>query len=159
MSKAGTRTDRKGEEIQRTQAVDMVLNGMSQVDVAEELQVHPHTVSHWMAIYRAKGKQGLRWSGREGRPARLDDSQRERLRKILIKGPSVYGYAIGLWTLPRIATVIEKEFGVSYSEPHVWRILQGIGWSCQMPTKRAVERDEQKVAEWKQKTWPALKKR
>jgi transposase len=158
MTKAGTRTDREGEEARRLQAIDMLLEGMSQVDVAEDLGVHHHTVSHWMAIYRAKGKPGLRWSGREGRPALLDDGKREQLKKILVRGPSSYGYSIGLWTLPRIAAVIEKEFGVSYSEPHVWRILQDIGWSCQRPTKRAIERDERKVTEWKRKTWPALKK-
>jgi transposase len=88
----------------------------------------------------------------------LADSQKEKLKRILAKGPAPYGYTIGLWTLPRVAKVIEAEFGITYSEPHVWRILQGIGWSCQRPTKWAVERDEAKIAEWKRKTWPALKK-
>ena len=136
----------------------MVLGGMTQADVGEELRVHPHTVAHWMAIYRGKGKEGLLWSGREGRPALLDAEKKECLKKILAKGPTPYGYAIGLWTLPRVVSVIQQEFGVAYSEAHVWKILQGIGWSCQRPTKRAVERDEQKIKEWKQKTWPALKK-
>lgn len=158
MTKAGTRTDRKQEEINRMQGVDMILGGMTQADVGEELGVHPHTVAHWMAIYRTKGKEGLRWTGREGRPALLDDGQKERLKKILAKGPTSYGYVIGLWTLPRVVQVINQEFGVAYSEAHVWKVLQGIGWSCQRPTKRAVERDEQKIKEWKQKTWPALKK-
>jgi transposase len=158
MAKAGIRTDRSQEEALRLQGVEMVLSGMTQVDAAEELGVHPHSVGRWMAAYRVQGKEGLLQAGREGRPPLLDDTQREQLKKILGKGPKPYGYEIGLWTLPRVAKVIETEFGVKYSEPHVWKILQNLGWSCQRPAKRAVERDEHKIAEWKRTTWPALKK-
>lgn len=77
---------------------------------------------------------------------------------ILAKGSALNGYAIGMWTLRRITKVIEKEFEIGCHESTVWRILQGIGWSCQRPTKRTFERDEAKIAEWKRKTWPALKK-
>ena len=158
MVKAGVRIDHEQEESVRVQGVEMVLGGSSQVDVAEELGVHPHSVARWMAAYRAKGKAGLAAAGRHGRHALLGEAEKEKLKVILKKGPAPYGYEIGLWTLPRIAQMIEKEFGIGYSEPHVWRILQGIGWTCQRPTKRAIERDEQKIAEWKRKTWPALKK-
>lgn len=158
MIKAGVRVDHKQEESIRLQGVEMVLGGMSQADVAEELDVHPHTVTRWMAIYRAKGKDGLRSAGRHGRHPLLSDEQKEQLKRILLKGPKPYGYEIGLWTLPRVTKAIEQEFGISYHESHVWKILQSIGWSCQRPTKRAVERDEQKIKEWKRRTWPALKK-
>ena len=43
MVKVGTRTDRKQEESIRMQGVDMVLGGMTQAEVGEELGVHPHT--------------------------------------------------------------------------------------------------------------------
>ncbi len=102
--------------------------------------------------------EGLLWNGKRGRPSQLSDSQREELKTILAKGASTYGYEIGLWTLPRIANVIAEQFGISYSEAHVWKILNGLGWSCQKPTKRALERDESKIKEWKQKKWPAIKK-
>lgn len=158
MVKVGVRVDHEQEESIRLQGVDMVLGGMSQVDVAEELNVHPHSVSRWMAVYRAKGREGLLSVGRHGRMPLLSDGQKEQLKAILKKGPKPYGYEIGLWTLPRVTKVIELEFGVGYHESHVWKILQGIGWSCQRPTKRALERDEQKIKDWKRKTWPALKK-
>ena len=32
-------------------------------------------------------------------------------------------------------------------------------WSCQRPTGRALERDEEKIREWKQKHWPEIKKK
>jgi transposase len=117
-----------------------------------------HTVTDWLMIYRAEGKDGLLWKGKQGRPKKLDDEHLEELKNILIKGPSAFGYEIGLWTLPRIVKVIEQEFGVSYHEAHVWEMLQSIGWSCQKPTERALERDEAKITEWKQKKWPPIKK-
>jgi hypothetical protein len=33
-----------------------------------------------------------------------------------------------------------------------------MGWSCQRPTTRAIQRDEAAVQQWKRKTWPRLKK-
>jgi len=32
-----------------------------------------------------------------------------------------------------------------------------MGWSCQKPARRALERDEQAIGVWKQRRWPALK--
>ncbi|WP_459574430.1 helix-turn-helix domain-containing protein, partial [Cupriavidus sp. 8B] len=63
-----------------------------------------------------------------------------------------------LWTLKRVRLLIEQRFGVSYNEAHVWRILDSLGFSPQRPDRRAIERDEDAVLAWKQKTWPALKK-
>jgi transposase-like protein len=34
-----------------------------------------------------------------------------------------------------------------------------LGWSCQRPTGRAPERDEEKIRRWKQKRWPEIKKK
>ncbi len=70
----------------------------------------------------------------------------------------------------RVAHLIEKECGVRYHAGHAWRILRQLGWSCQRPTGRALERDEEKIRGralerdeekirvWKQKRWPELKK-
>jgi len=159
MAEAGKRIDNKELERTRIKAVEMVLLGIPNVEVAEELGINPHTVTDWMTIYRTQGMDGLLWKGNRGRPKKLNDDQREQLKAMLVKGPTAYGYSIGLWTLPRVADVITKEFGITYHESHVWKVLQSIGWSCQKPAKRALERDEAKIKEWKQKKWPAIKKK
>ncbi|MFZ5654846.1 MAG: winged helix-turn-helix domain-containing protein [Pseudomonadota bacterium] len=33
-----------------------------------------------------------------------------------------------------------------------------MGFSCQRPTGRAIQRDEQAIRQWKRCQWPALKK-
>jgi transposase len=77
---------------------------------------------------------------------------------VLLKGPLAHGYINDLWTLKRIAEVIEKQFGVRYDPSGVWHVLRGIGWSCQRPEGRARERDEEAIARWRQRDWPRIKK-
>jgi len=47
---------------------------------------------------------------------------------------------------------------IAYHPGHVWRLLRQLGWSCQRPTGRALERDERAIARWKRKRWPEIKK-
>jgi transposase len=64
-----------------------------------------------------------------------------------------------LWTIQRVRLLIERQFGVKYSKVHVWRLLGQLGFSCQKPERRALERDEVAVEHWKKSTWPELKKK
>ena len=39
------------------------------------------------------------------------------------------------------------------------RLLHDFGFSCQKPERRALERDEARIEQWKRKDWPRVKKR
>jgi len=59
-----------------------------------------------------------------------------------------------------VAHLIEQECGVKYPPSHpsqAWRILRQLGWSCQRPVGRALERDEDKIRCRKQQRWPEIK--
>src|SRR4030066_73282 len=58
----------------------------------------------------------------------------------------------------RIATLIERRLGVTYHRNHVGKLLHKLGWSHQKPERRAVERDEAAIAQWKRSVWPRVKK-
>ena len=88
----------------------------------------------------------------------MDASQLRRIEKALLKGPRFQGDRTEIWTLPRVATVIERVSGVKYHPGHVWRILRGLGWSLQRPTLRARERDDEAIARWVREDWPRVKK-
>ena len=76
---------------------------------------------------------------------------------MLLRGARAAGHPTELWTLKRIGTLIEKEFGVRYSPVGVWKLLRyGLNWSWQ---KRARQRDEAAIAHWKTTTWPHMRKR
>jgi transposase len=93
-----------------------------------------------------------------GRPQKLLSDQCRRLFDILMQGAMAYGFPNDIWTLKRIAHVIRKEFRVRYAVGHIWKLLRRSGWSCQVPEKRAIQRDEEAIEQWKRHKWPALKK-
>jgi transposase len=70
-----------------------------------------------------------------------------------------HGYRTELWTLKRVAQLIGKRFGVSYDPSGVWHVLRNMNWSAQKPERRARERDEQAIAQWRKEDWPRIKKR
>ncbi|MFF0088144.1 winged helix-turn-helix domain-containing protein [Streptomyces canus] len=37
-------------------------------------------------------------------------------------------------------------------------LLHRIGWSVQVPSRKATERDEEKIATWKDEQWPVINK-
>ncbi len=41
---------------------------------------------------------------------------------------------------------------------HVGRLMHTLGWSHQKPETRALERDEGRIAHWKRREWPRVKK-
>src|SRR4030067_585429 len=44
-------------------------------------------------------------------------------------------------------------------QPLAGRSAGGEGWSCQKPERRARERDEDAIKQWREKRWPHIKKR
>jgi hypothetical protein len=69
------------------------------------------------------------------------------------------GYKTDLWTLDRIARVIKQRFYIAYHPGHVWKILRALGWSCQKPERRAMQRDEAAIVHWKRYVWPQIRRR
>jgi transposase len=63
-----------------------------------------------------------------------------------------------VWTRPRIAKVIEREYGERFTPQHVGNLMRKLGWSRQKPISRASQRDESAIERWRTETWPALKK-
>jgi transposase len=156
---AGVRRDFDALEKRRFEGIRLLERGLKQSEIARQLRVARQTVARWVHEYRAQGKSALKKAGRAGRLPRLNEQQRQQLEKLLFRGPEQLGYETPLWTCPRVAHLIEQEFGVRYHEGHVWKILVSLRWSPQRPEGRARERNEEKIQHWKKKVWPALKKK
>ncbi len=93
-----------------------------------------------------------------GRPPKLDAKARSRLERKLVRGARACGFATDLWTCPRVAKVIRREFRVRYHVDHIGRLLRSMGWSPQKPERRARERDEEAIRRWVKVDWPRVKK-
>jgi transposase len=156
---AGVRRDFAALERRRMQAARLLEKGYSQSEVARRVGAHRQSVSQWAAELREKGRAGLKRAGRAGRKSRLSAEDLGKIERGLKRGPEALGYETGLWTTNRVAHLIEQESGIAYHPSQAWRILRQLGWSCQRPTGRALERDEEKIRRWKQKRWPEIKKK
>jgi transposase len=146
-------------EARRRRAVALLDKGLGVREVARQIGCSPMSVSRWQAEVRARGPDALRPKPVPGRPPRVTARQRAKLLKLLLKGATAHGFSTDLWTLPRVAEVIARTFGVRYHPAHVWKLLRGEGWSCQKPERRARERDEAAIQRWRTARWPHIKKR
>src|SRR5437660_32354 len=127
-------------EARRFEAARLFTQGTSQAAVMRRLRVSRQTAHRWYHLWRRRGRQGLKATGRLGRKRRLDARQLARVERALLRGPQGHGFPTDLWTLPRVATVIERLTGVHYHAGHVWYILRGLQWSLQRPTRLARQR-------------------
>jgi len=146
-------------EKRRRRAIQLLKAGKSLSATARAVSASVSSVHRWYQTYQQKGLRGLRPRPTPGRPPKLSPSQRRRLLRLLRRGPPPFGYTTDLWTLKRVAEVIEREFAVRYHPCYVWTILVGLGWSCQKPERRARERDEAAIEGWRRRRWPHIKKR
>lgn len=141
----------------RARAAKLFDQGLPQAEVARRCGVSRTTAMRWSRAWVKRGKRDLEPLPR-GRPNRLSEAKLERIEKALLRGAQAHGFSSELWTLERVAQVIERVADVHYHPGHVWRVLRSLGWSLQKPTTRARERDEVEIARWKKVEWPRLKK-
>jgi transposase len=141
------------------QAAELLGQGVHQSEVARQVGAHRQSVSRWAQQLQQGGVRALKKAGRAGRRPRLHPEDLRRIEKGLKRGAEALGYQTSRWTSWRVADLIERECGVKYHPTQAWRILRQLGWSCQRPVGRALERDEDKIRHWKQARWPEIKKK
>lgn len=146
-------------EKRRRQAVRLSKTGKNLPAIARALSASVSSVFRWLQAYREKGARGLKPRPTPGRPPMLTQDQKKQLVQVLLNGPLAAGYRTDLWTLNRVAKAIDQQFGVQYHPSHVWKLLVGLGWSCQKPERRALPRNEEEIAHGKRDRWPHRKKR
>jgi transposase len=151
-----TAKQRKKRESVRLQAAARFAEGASQADVVREFKVTSKTASVWHQAWRAGGKQALVSKG-PPTPCRLSPQQVIRLGQELERGPAVHGWEDQRWTLARIRVLIKRLFRVEYTVPGVWYLLRRNGFSCQVPVRRATERDDEAIQEWREEVWEQVK--
>ncbi|AZM50625.1 hypothetical protein DMB38_07710 [Streptomyces sp. WAC 06738] len=68
----------------------------------------------------------------------------------------LHGWPDQTWPLSRIKTLIGRRFHKSYTVQGVAALFKRHGWSCQVPARRARERNEAAVAGRVKETWPQV---
>lgn len=155
----GTKRDLAMMEARRLQGARLLKRGVPQAEVAREVGVSRQSVSAWAKqLSRVNGAVGQLKAKPLGRPRGLEPEQLDALRAMLLKGALAFGFPTELWTIKRVRALVKREFGIAYSHTGGWRVLRSLGFTPQKPERRAIQRDETAIVQWKKKRWPALKK-
>jgi len=149
--------ERARRERVRLAAAEMIQAGASDREIAKHFRVSRMSVNRWRRALASGGPEALASKGAGGAKCKLTPAQVAELEEILDAGPAAAGYADQCWTLARVADQAWQRFGVEYTLAGMDVLLHRIGWSVQVPARRAAERDEDKIARWREDTWPVIK--
>jgi transposase len=154
-----TAHERAGRERVRLAAAELIEAGASDREVARRFRVSRMSANRWRRTLAAGGRQALASKGAGGTRCKLTPAQLRELEAVLDAGPAAWGWQGQCWTLARIGELVRERFGIEYTLAGPDVLLHWIGWSVQVPARRAVERDEAAIAAWREETWPVIRGR
>jgi putative transposase len=155
-----TAAERARRERVRLEAAELIEAGATDREVAKRFRVSRMSANRWRRALAAGGKKALATKGAGGAKCRLSPVQLAELEVALDAGPAAWGWDEDqCWTLARIGDLVRRRFRVDYTLAGMDVLLHRIGWSVQVPARRAAERDEAAVVAWREQTWPVIKGR
>jgi transposase len=150
-------------EALRLRAVRARERGYAVVDIAAILGVREETVSRWCSRYNRGGQEALP-GDRTGRPVgsgrRLTSDQEQSLQHLIeSNSPHELKITSALWTRQAVQELIKQQLGIRLPIRTVGESLRRWGFTPQKPLRKAYKQDPKAVAEWLEKTYPAIEKR
>src|SRR3954465_2316943 len=117
---------RDARAARRMLALALVLDGMSREEAARAAGTDRQTLRDRVHRYNAEGVEGLRDRPRPGRPCALDEGRQAALKGLILRGPKLERDGCVAWRARDLRGLVERRFGVRYSESGVRRLLRGL---------------------------------
>ncbi|MBB4928191.1 transposase [Kitasatospora kifunensis] len=134
---------RQSREAVRLEAAALFDEDVPPREVARRLRVTEKSAYQWHAAWREGGVGALTSRGPGGRRCKLSARCQEKLAGYLDQGPAAHGWDKDqVWTGARVAKLIGRKFHVAYSVSGATRLMRRLGFTPQVPARRAAERDE-----------------
>lgn len=161
MEKSDNRSlDHKTLEHMRLLAVERVQAGEKPSVVAKSFGIYRTSIYRWLRAHKKRGREALKSTTAKGPTPKLTQVQKNQVRRWIIgKDPRQYGFDFGLWTRSIVAQMIQDKFEVSLTLPSIGHLLTSLEITPQKPLRRAYERDEKEIKQWKEEKYPELRKR
>jgi len=119
-------------------------------DIAYLLSKPRKTIHGWLVRFQERGINAKDSIKQSGRPIELTVKQREKLIKMLERGPP--HNPTGLWSTKEVREIIARKFNRRFVKQHVWRMLVSLGFSMQRPRKRHYQRaSDEEIKQFKKK--------
>jgi putative transposase len=150
--------ERARRERLRLEAAELIEAGASDREIAKRLRVSRMSANRWRRALAAGGRAALASRGAGGAKCKLSAAQLAELEALLEAGPAAFGWDEDQrWTLARVTELVRDRFGVDYTLAGMDVLLHRIGWSVQVPARRAAERNEAAITAWREEAWPVIK--
>jgi transposase len=136
------RTQKNNRASRRMLGIAHALKGMTISAAAQAAGMERQALGDAIKRYNAEGLDGLFDRAKPGRPRKLDASQEEELRKLLIAGPDPDKDGLSAYTLEDVAEIAWSRWKVKY---HPWSMsvaIKRLGFSRQKARPHHPEKDE-----------------
>jgi transposase len=125
------RRERDGRVSARLLALANALDGLPREGAARLAGMTGQPLGDWVHRYNEEGAAGLRDRPRPGRPCVLDEGRQAALRALALKGPKLERDGCVAWRLRDLCRLVERRFGVTYSETGMLRLVRSLDLSWQ----------------------------
>lgn len=118
-----------GNQARRLLALAAVRDGMSRARAAEIGGMDRQTLRDWVHAYNAHGVDGLINDTSPGRPPKLGDEHKLKIKTLVEKGPDIDKDGVIRWRRVDLVRIAEKTFGIKVDEDTMGRVLRELGFS------------------------------
>jgi transposase len=120
------RQEKDGRVASRMFGIANILDGMERGEAARLVGTTRQSLRDWVVRYNAQSIEGLRDRPSGHAKRALTPEQEKRLDDLVVQGPE--GNLVR-WRRVDLRDVIKKEFGVTYHERSIGKILHRLGFS------------------------------
>ena len=130
-------------------------------EAAELFGLSKSAVDKIWTRYNREGPRGLRSKKRGAKGGnKINGKQAAQIRQLIKdKMPDQLKLPYGLWTREAVQQLILSRYGIELSRWQVGRYLKNWGYTPQKPITKAFEQKPEKVKQWLEKEYPAIKRR
>jgi len=156
------RGDQKSQETIRIKVAEYLKKDIgTQKEASVIFGITERSVNRIWAKYKGTGKRSLKNKKRGVRGGKkLTGIQAVEVKKLIKdKLPDQLKMSFGLWTRDAVKQLLIDRYDVELSRWQIGRYLKSWGYTPQKPIAKAFEQKPQKVKQWLEKEFPAIKRR
>src|SRR5262249_20426204 len=136
-------------QARRLLAIASVLDGASREEAAKIGGMDRQTLRGWVIRFNEQGPDGLINIASPGGPAKLGDTHKAFLARIVEEGPIPAVHGVVRWRACDLIMRLHEEFGLSVSDDTIYRALKDLGFSHVSARPKAYKQDAEAMDAFK----------
>ncbi len=133
---------------ERYQALYLMCELNSCTNVAKFLKKDRRTIQLLVNVFNERGLEAIKPKSPPGRPSRLTEKQKAKLKKDILTHPRKLGYEFSNWEGKSVSEHIKTKFGILLKVRQCQYLLHELGFSLQRPRYKFPKADPEKQQEF-----------